>query len=228
MKVNYLMLLGGFAQILVIFGVPLFLAAGTLTWIAGWVYLGLFMIFTVTLSLWLAKNNPGLLSERMTGIGKGDQKSWDKVWYVITFIVFVGWLAFMGFDAVRFKWSHIPLWIQAIGALMLIGSFYVFFVTFRENSFLSPAIRVQEDRGQTVITTGPYHYVRHPMYAALLLFIPGTALLLGSGFGALFGILVIIAAGWRATQEERTLRDELQGYDAYMHEVKYRLIPYVW
>jgi protein-S-isoprenylcysteine O-methyltransferase Ste14 len=134
----------------------------------------------------------------------------------------------MGFDAARFGWSRVPVWLQAVGGLLLLGSFYLFFATFRENSFLSPAIRVQEERGQTVISTGPYHYVRHPMYAALLLFLPGSALLLGSAYGVLFGIVVVIAAAWRAVQEEHTLREELPGYTSYMSQVKYRLIPGLW
>lgn len=228
MRINTAQLAGGFAFIFVEFSLPLFLGAGTLAWIAGWVYVGLFMAFTITLSLWLVTYNPGLLTERLTGMGKADQQLWDKVFYGLTTVLFVGWLAFMGLDAVRFGWSNVPVWVQGLGGLILLGSFYAFYVTFRENSFLSPAVRIQEERGQTVISTGPYAYVRHPMYAALLLFVPGTALLLGSWFGTLCGVIVIAATAWRAVHEERTLLDELPGYDAYMSEVKYRLIPYVW
>jgi len=89
-------------------------------------------------------------------------------------------------------------------------------------------VRIQKDRGQTVVSTGPYHFVRHPMYAAALLFMLGTALLLGSWYGLL---MVLIFAGMiagRAVLEERTLQHELQGYDTYMAQVKYRLIPHVW
>jgi protein-S-isoprenylcysteine O-methyltransferase Ste14 len=228
MKISYVQLAGGFAFIFFEFAIPLFLAAGTLAWVAGWVYVVLFMIFTITLSLWLVKANPGLLAERLTGIGKADQEVWDKVLYGVLTVLFLGWLALMALDAARFGWSHVPVWVQALGALVLVGSFYQFYVTFRENSFLSPAVRIQQERGQTVISTGPYHYVRHPMYAGILLFVPGSSLLLGSWFGVLGGIVVIAAVAWRAVREERTLRDELPGYDAYMAAVRYRLIPYVW
>ena len=95
-------------------------------------------------------------------------------------------------------------------------------------AFLSPVVRMQGDRGQTVISTGPYHYVRHPMYAGLLFFVIGTSLLLGSGYGILVGMLFVALLARRAVLEERTLRNELPGYDGYMARVKYRLIPYVW
>jgi protein-S-isoprenylcysteine O-methyltransferase Ste14 len=113
-------------------------------------------------------------------------------------------------------------------ALLLLCSFYFFFLTFRANAYLSPAVRVQNDRGQTVISTGPYHYVRHPMYATVILFFIGTTLLLGSWYGLILGLILVVAVAVRAVQEERTLRAELPGYDAYMAQVKYRLIPYIW
>jgi protein-S-isoprenylcysteine O-methyltransferase Ste14 len=114
------------------------------------------------------------------------------------------------------------------GAIILVCSFYLFFVTFRENSYLSAMVRIQKDRGQTVVSSGPYHYVRHPMYAAALLFLFGTALLLGSWYGLLLALLLVGMIAVRAVLEERTLQQELQGYDAYMTQVKYRLIPHVW
>src|SRR5215469_6398984 len=125
------------AATLVVFIVTLFLPAGTLAWPAAWVYLALMFGFTAAVGLWLLRFNPDLLAERMTGIGKPDQKGWDKVLLLITAIVFFGWLALMGFDAVRFRWSHVPLLLQALGTLLLLCSFYVFYLTFRENPFLS-------------------------------------------------------------------------------------------
>jgi protein-S-isoprenylcysteine O-methyltransferase Ste14 len=102
------------------------------------------------------------------------------------------------------------------------------FIAFRENSYASPVVRIQEDRGQTVISTGPYHYVRHPMYSGIVIFAIGTPLLLGSWYGALWGLIFVIILARRAVLEERTLREELPGYADYMAQVKYRLIPYIW
>jgi protein-S-isoprenylcysteine O-methyltransferase Ste14 len=211
----------------VVVALSLFLAAGTLAWPAGWAFLLLFFGSLGWLILWLARHNPTLLKERMA-LSQPDQKAWDKVIYLLLYVVSIFWLILMSLDAVRFHWSLVPLWLQIAGVLLLLCSFYLFYRTFRENSYLSPVVRLQKDRGQTVISTGPYQYVRHPMYSAFLLFVPGTALLLGSWYGLLGGLLLIILFGRRAVLEERTLRDELQGYAAYMTKVKYRLVPYVW
>ena len=111
---------------------------------------------------------------------------------------------------------------------MLVASFVLFFLTFRENSFLSPAVRVQAERAQTVVSTGPYRRVRHPMYAAFLLLALGTPLLLGSWFGVLGGAALVAMVAVRAVLEERVLRAELPGYDEYARRVRHRLVPGVW
>jgi protein-S-isoprenylcysteine O-methyltransferase Ste14 len=184
--------------------------------------------FSVALSLWLLRFNPDLLAERISGIGKPDQKTWDKVLLAITAVIFCTWLALMGLDAVRFHWSHMPLWLQVIGALLLLCSFYVFYLTFRENPYLSPAVRIQRERAQRVVSTGPYGYVRHPMYAGFILFAFGTALLLGSWYGVAGALLLIGIVARRAVLEERVLREELEGYCAYMARVRYRFVPRLW
>ncbi len=108
------------------------------------------------------------------------------------------------------------------------GSAYLFALTFRENSYLSPVVRIQEERAQTVVSTGPYHYVRHPMYSGIVIFVVGTALLLGSWYGVLSGLILVVVIAGRAVLEERTLKNEMPGYADYMKQVKYRLIPYIW
>lgn len=227
MPVNVPKLILQFIGMFVVFSAALFFAAGTFTWVAGWVFLVLFFSFSVAVTIWLYKHDPGLLTERMTGFTP-DQRTWDKVFLVLTMIFFVAWLVLMPLDAVRFHWSHMPVWLQAVGGLLLLASFYLFFATYRENTFLSPIIRIQEERGQTVISTGPYRYVRHPMYAAFLLMAPGTSLLLGSWYGLLWGFFIILGLARRAVLEERMLREELPGYAEYMGRVKYRFVPGVW
>ena len=228
MKVNVPQLIIRTIATSVIFALALFLPAGTFLWWAGWVYLVLVFGFAVALTFWLFKFNPDLLAERLTGIGKPDQKFWDKVFLSLLMLVFFAWMVLMPLDAVRFRWSHLPLWIQWAGALFLLVSFYIFYLTFRENSYLSPAVRIQKERGQTVISTGPYKYVRHPLYAGFILFALGTALLLGSGYGLFGALLLIVMIAWRAVQEEQVLRDELAGYSDYMRRVRYRLVPHLW
>lgn len=211
-----------------IFAAALFLPAGTLAWPAGWVFLALFVAFTIALSSWLGRHDPALLEERMTGFARADKKSWDRTFIALTTVAFYGWLALMALDAARFHWSRVPLWTRWVGGALLCASFYLFFLTFRENSYLSPTVRVQRERAQTVVSTGPYRYVRHPMYAAFLVFALGTALMLGSWYGLPGGAVIGAMVAWRAVREERLLRDELPGYLDYMSRVRYRLVPRVW
>jgi protein-S-isoprenylcysteine O-methyltransferase Ste14 len=210
------------------FALALFVPAGTIAWPAGWTFMVMFFSFVSALSLWLLRHNPGLLKERMRGVIQPEQMAWDKALIIMINVMFFAWMIVMPLDAVRFGWSHMPVWLQAAGAAVLLCSFYIFFLVFRENSYLSPVIRIQEERGQTVVSTGPYHYVRHPMYSGAVLFIMGTSLLLGSWYGLLFGLMLVVMIAVRAVLEERTLQAELQGYEAYMAEVKYRLIPHIW
>jgi protein-S-isoprenylcysteine O-methyltransferase Ste14 len=211
----------------VITALPLFLAAGTIAWPAGWIDLILLYGWLLIGILLLLKYNPGLLAERIN-ISPPNQKAWDKVFVLLLNVFFFAWLVLMPLDAVRFHWSQVPLVLQVVGAVALVGSFLLISLTFRENSFLSPTVRIQEERGHTVVSTGPYHYVRHPMYAGGLLLFLGTPLLLGSWYGLLLVLVFIPGGAVRAVLEERALRKELAGYDAYMAQVKYRLIPYVW
>ncbi len=118
------------------------------------------------MTVWLFKNDPSLLRERMTGLGKPDQTTWDKVFMISISIVFIAWLVLMPLDAVRFQWTHMPIWLQPCGAIILMVSFYLFYLVYRENPYLSPAIRIQKERDQKVISSGLYRDVRHPMYAA--------------------------------------------------------------
>ncbi|MGH7881798.1 MAG: methyltransferase family protein [Candidatus Dormibacteraceae bacterium] len=228
MTVNLKMLIIQVSGMFLVCALALFLAAGTVAWPAGWLFLVLFFGSFLALILWLMKHNPGLLMERLTGFGNPGQKSWDKVFYVFLTASFFAWWILMPLDGVRFHWSQMPELLQVIGVILLLCSFYFLFLTFKENSFLSPVVRLQTERGQTVVSTGPYHYMRHPMYAACAIFVIGSALLLGSWYGLLGGLIFMLGLAIRAVLEERTLREELQGYDVYMEKVRYRIIPYVW
>ena len=210
-----------------IIALALFLPAATLLWPAGWVFLILLLGFTLVNIGLLFTSSPGLLEERLS-LSQPNQKTWDKVLMPLYYLLCLSWAILMPLDAVRFHWSHMPLLLQIVGAIALVGSFPLMILTFRENAFLSPTVRIQEERGQTVISTGPYHYVRHPLYASAILFFLGTPLLLGSWYGLLFALVLIAGMAVRAVLEERVLREELPGYDAYMAQVKYRFIPYLW
>lgn len=228
MKVNIGLLTAQIAGMFAVFALALFLAAGTAAWPAGWAFLALFFSFTIALSLWLVRHSPGLLTERMTGFTKPDQKPWDRVFFASANILFLGWLVLMPLDAVRFGWSYVPLWLQLGGAALLLASFYGFFLIYGANPYLSPVVRLQTERDHTVVSGGPYRYVRHPMYANTIVMLVGTTLLLGSWWGLLPALALVAAMAWRAVAEERTLLAELPGYAAYMAQVRYRFVPGVW
>ena len=211
-----------------VFAALLFVCAGTLLWPAGWAFMALFFGFALAIILWLARKEPELLAERMSSPMQSGQPLWDKVFVVAVMVLFVAWLILMPLDAVRFGWSEVPGWLQILGALGVVLSFYIMFLTFRENAFLAVVVKVQEERGQSVVSTGPYRYIRHPMYASTFLFFPGSALLLGSWWGLLLCVALLGLLVWRIPLEERMLENGLAGYDEYARKVRYRLIPRVW
>jgi protein-S-isoprenylcysteine O-methyltransferase Ste14 len=211
-----------------VFAALLFVPAGTLLWPAGWAFMALFFGFTLAMVLWLAREDPELLAERMSSPIQRGQPLWDKVFVAALTLLFLAWLIVMPLDAVRFRWSEVPGWLQFLGALGVVLSFYLMFLTFRENAYLAMVVKLQEQRGQSVVTTGPYRYVRHPMYSSVFLFLPAVALLLGSWWGLLLCMVLLGLLVWRIPLEERMLENGLAGYEEYERNVRYRLIPRVW
>jgi protein-S-isoprenylcysteine O-methyltransferase Ste14 len=211
-----------------VFAALLFVSAGTVRWTAGWMFMAIFFGFGLAITLWVGREDPELLAERLSSPIQSGQPLWDKVFLAATTLVFVLWLILMPLDAVRFGWSEVPGWLRISGALGLVLSFCIVFLTFRENAYLAPVVKLQEERGQTVVTTGPYRYVRHPMYASMFLLFPGGALLLGSWWGLLLCPVPLGLLVWRTALEDRMLMNELAGYDRYARNVRYRLIPRVW
>jgi protein-S-isoprenylcysteine O-methyltransferase Ste14 len=131
----------------------------------------------------------------------------------------IGWMVLIGLDARRFGWSHVPLWAQALGAVLIALGMIVIWQTFRFNTFAAPQVRVQAARAHRVVTEGPYRIVRHPMYAGSILWLLGMPLLLGSWWGVVAVPLLVVGTAPRAVGEERMLRRELSGYDEYARRV---------
>ena len=212
----------------VIFAALLFGAAGTIFWPAGWAYLVLFFSGAVRISLRLAREDPALLAERMKPPIQKGQPFWDKIFLLTMIAAWCGWLVLMGLDAVRFHWSAMPLWLQITGGALMVISYRMIVSVFRENPFLSSVVRIQSERGQRVISTGPYAIVRHPLYATMLIFLPANALLLGSWYGLAALLVFLPGFVFRTVMEDRELMRNLTGYEEYADRVRYRLIPFVW
>lgn len=209
-------------------GVVLFGAAGTLAWPGAWCYLAEVGVLGLWVGVWLAGHDPGLLNERMSSFLQHGQSAWDKLFMVCVSVGWCAWLMLMGFDARRYRWTSMSLSLQVLGALAILVSIVAIRAVFRANSFAAPVVKIQAERGHKVSDSGPYAYVRHPMYAWAIPFLVGTPLLLGSWFGFACVPVLIVGLAVRAVLEERVLCAQLDGYDEYAARVRYRFVPFVW
>lgn len=211
---------------LVFTGAILFGAAGRIGWAPGWEFLAVLGVSSFGMGLWLALRDPRLLAERLGPLVQKDQTAADKVVMPAALILFYAWLVVMALDGGRFGWSHVPAAARVVGGALVAATFILCVVVFRENSFAAPVVKIQQ--GQTVVSTGPYAVVRHPMYASALPLFIGAPLLLNSWWGFGFLPIAVLGLAGRIRIEELTLRTSLAGYDAYAGRVRYRLLPLVW
>lgn len=203
------------------------LAAGTWNWPQLWTLMVEITVLNIGVHLWLLNTNPALLAERLGSPRQPDQTTWDKVFMVFAIVGMPIWFAVPGLDH-RWAWSDVPLWVEVMGAVLVAVSLLSMIFVFRANSFAAPIVKVQTERGHSIADTGPYAYVRHPMYAGAIPFLIGMPLLLGSWYGLIGSAVTIVALGFRAVGEERLLTRELDGYPEYAARVRYRLVPGVW
>ncbi len=206
----------------------LFVTAGTLRWTGAWAYLAESGALGLAMGLVLARRDPELLAERLRLPLQAGQARWDKIFITCAGLAWFGWMVVMALDAARFRWSSMPAWLDLVGALVLAGGFIVIHRTFLANSFTAPVVRIQAERGHRVITSGPYRVVRHPMYAGVILYLLGTALLLGSWWGVALVPLLVGGLAPRAVFEERFLAARLEGYADYAARVRWRFVPGLW
>jgi len=146
---------------------------------------------------------------------------------VFTFLIMI-MLAVTGIDAVRFHWSQVPFVLKAFGFFGYIPAMVIIFLTMIHNTYLSKMVRIQEDRGHQVCTTGPYKYVRHPMYVGVILFMLSLPISLGSFYGLIPSFLIVLLFILRTSLEDKTLHEELPGYKEYAKKVRNKLIPGIW
>ncbi len=211
-----------------VFALLLFGSAGTVDWPAGWIFMALFFVPAVLLTASLARSDPALLAERMKPMFQKDQPVWDRVFLAVIGVAFLGWLVLMGLDAGRYHWTHMPPWLAWAGAADMLAGWWICHRVFRANTFVAPVVKIQSDRRQTVVTTGPYAVVRHPFYAGAMLLIFGSALVLGSWLGVAGALVLVLGVCVRIPLEERELERGLSGYPEYKARVRHRLIPFIW
>ena len=206
----------------------LFGAAGTLDWPGAWAFFAETSVGGALLGRWLWRHDPALLRERLALPIQRGQALWDRVFVISVLVLWCGWFALMGLDRGRWRLAPMPMPMAVAGALLIAAGLAVSWQTFRANSFAAPVVRVQTERGHAVASTGPYRFVRHPMYAGAILYLVGSPLLLGSWLGLLTVPLLIAGFALRIGYEEDVLRRELAGYEDYMKRVRWRLVPGVW
>ena len=172
--------------------------------------------------------DPGLLRERLRPPIQKDQPLADKLVVIPVMLLLFGGMGFMATDAARWRWSTTPASVQWAGCGLLLATMLFMYWTMRANSFATPVVKIQKERGQTVITTGPYAMVRHPLYFGALFYVAATSLVLGSWWGLATVPLIAFGFAVRIGIEEKALREGLQGYDDYARRVRWRLIPFIW
>lgn len=206
----------------VLVGLLLFLPAGTFSFANGWIFMGVLFIPIFIAGIVMMLKNPDLLKKRLdTKEKEKDQSIVVKLSGLMFLAGFI--VAGLGF---RFNWYTLPLGISIGGAIVFILAYILYAEVLRENTYLSRTIEVQEN--QTVIDTGLYGIVRHPMYSATLLLFLSIPLILGSIFSFIIFLVYPFIIAKRIKGEEDLLEKELDGYKEYKKKVKYRLIPFIW
>ena len=208
--------------VIAILGAMLFLPASTFHYWQAWVYLAILIIPMIFVMIYLIAKDPELLERRMRMREKEtEQRTIIKLSILFFFAAFL----IPSFDK-RFGWSSVPLEVMIISDAIVVGGYLLFALVLRENRYASRIIEVEKK--QKVITTGPYAFVRHPMYSGVLLMYGFSPLALGSYWGMIPNALLVLLIVARIRNEEEVLKQELEGYMEYTQKVKYRLAPGIW
>ena len=205
----------------------LFIGAGTVRWTRGWICTAVYFVSMTITGIVIHHWNHDLIQARSKWTRK-DTQHFDKVFVAVFIPLTFLQVAIAGLDAARFRWSHMPCWTLYLGIGVFLVGIAIVTWTMALNPYAETTVRIQSDRGHTVINCGPYRLVRHPMYVGSILMYPGTALMLGSKWAlllsAVMGLLLVV----RTALEDRTLQRELRDYEHYALTTRYRLIPGVW
>ncbi len=203
----------------------MFWPAGTFDYWQAWVFIGLFAVLSVISTVYLGVKNPEVLRRRMRQGPVAETRPVQKMVAAGVYVMFTALLVVSALDR-RFGWSHVPAAVSLSGDVLVAVGLGITMLVVAQNSYAASTITVEE--GQTVVSTGLYGLVRHPMYSGALIMLVGIPLALGSYWGLLVLIPAPMVLLLRILDEERVLAEELDGYREYAHTVRYRLMPYVW
>ena len=215
----------GFLFLVLILALALFFSAGTLSYWQAWVYLAVFSVCVILITLYLTKYDQRLLASRVQAGPIAETRKSQQIIQSLASLFFLALFIVPGLDF-RLHWSSVPPVISLIADGLVALSLYLVFLVFRENTYTSATIEVADE--QKVISSGPYSLVRHPMYAGAFLLLLVTPVALGSWIGTLFALPVMLVIVVRLLDEERFLAAHLQGYTEYRQRVRYRLVPFIW
>jgi protein-S-isoprenylcysteine O-methyltransferase Ste14 len=216
-----------FAIGLIVVGAILFGTAGTFDWPEAWVFIIIQFGWSIAIAVFLWNHDIELLKDRMK-LSKKSTKGWDKILSFVVLPFYIPYLVIPGLDAVRYQWSHVPVWLKVACFVLVAASFLWISWIMKENTYLSRFVEIQEDRGHKVITTGPYRFVRHPMYIGAAILMTALPIALGSLYALIPMAFIAVYVIIRTYLEDKTLLKELEGYAAYARQTKYRLIPGIW
>ncbi len=210
-----------------IYGGLIFIPAGTLRWPEAWLVVIIYSIFSVVTIISLNRTDPNLLRARLS-LSTWPVRRWDRIIVVPLRASLVALFVLAGLDRIRYHWSQVSVQLHAVGFCGIVFALGMVYAVLRENTFASRIVVVRKGGMHTVVSTGPYAWVRHPMYAGGVVGFLGLPLALGSLYALIGGVLWSISIATRAWLEDGTLRRELPGYAAYARRVRYRIIPGIW
>jgi len=207
---------------LLFIGLLLFTPASSFKFWNAWLYIGALFIPMFFVMIYLIIKDPELIQKRMK---MKEKEKTQKIYVILSIITFIITFTIPGLDF-KYHWSNVPVWLVMIATVIMICGYFMFFIVMKQNSYASRVIEIQ--KGQKVIDTGLYSVVRHPMYLSALILFGISPLALGSFYALIPMLFIPFLLVIRILNEEKVLKNNLNGYEEYMKKIKYRVIPFIW